>query len=404
MKKTDDIFSDRITDVPRSFIREILKVTLDPSVISFAGGLPNRELFPVEALKEATCKVFETQGRSVLQYAGTEGHLGLREYICARYREKANLDVPVDNILITNGSQQGLDLLGKILVNDGDAVVMEEPGYLGAFQALSLYRPRFLPVPVSQEGMDTEKLLAALSANRAKMMYTVPNFQNPSGISYSNSNRREVAQALQGAGTFLVEDDPYGDIRFSGRTKVSFKTLLQEKTVLLGSFSKSLVPGLRLGWIAAPPALMQKLITAKQATDLHTSHFTQAIVYEYLCSNDADEHIGKIRDIYGRQCQAMIASMREHFPSEVTFTEPEGGMFLWAELPRGMTAMELFDLAVEDKVVFVPGDPFYVRGEKHRTLRLNFSCTDVNTIDIGIGRLGKAIRKLMERAAEFKSR
>lgn len=395
MTTPDHMFADRITDVPRSFIREILKVALDPGVISFAGGLPNRELFPVEALKEATGKVFESTARDVLQYANSEGHGGLREYISARYREKANLDIPVDNILITNGSQQGLDLLGKTLVNEGDAVLIEEPGYLGAIQALSLYRPGFLPVPVSQEGMDIEKLLAAMSGNQAKLMYTVPNFQNPSGISYTDHNRREVAKVLQGTGTFLVEDDPYGDLRFSGHPRVSFKELLPERTVLLGSFSKSLVPGLRLGWVAAPSMLIQKLITAKQATDLHTSHFTQAIVHEYLCSNDADQHIHKITNIYGQQCRAMLASMRRHFPSEVTYTEPEGGMFLWAELPRAMAAMDLFNLAVEDKVVFVPGNPFYVRGNRHSTLRLNFSCTDVSAIEVGIGRLGRAIQKLM---------
>ncbi|MEW5948296.1 MAG: PLP-dependent aminotransferase family protein [Thermodesulfobacteriota bacterium] len=400
MIRPDRIFSDRITDVPRSFIREILKVALDPSVISFAGGLPNRELFPVEALKEATCKVFENQGRDVLQYAGSEGHAGLREYISTRYREKAKLKIPVDNILITNGSQQGLDLLGKTLLNDGDAVVIEEPGYLGAIQAFSLYRPRFLPVPVSREGMNPGALRTVLSRNRPKLIYAVPNFQNPSGISYSEQNRQDLARVIEGTDTLLIEDDPYGELRFSGRAKSSFKELLPDNTVLLGSFSKSLVPGLRLGWIVAPSALMHKLITAKQATDLHTSHFTQSIVYQYLRDNDADEHIGMIRDVYGRQCRAMQDSMQRNFPSQVTYTGPEGGMFIWAELPGGMAAVDLFELAVQDKVVFVPGDPFYVRGSRHNTLRLNFSCTDADTIDVGIGRLGKAIRKLMERAAE----
>ncbi|MBU4297866.1 MAG: PLP-dependent aminotransferase family protein [Desulfobulbaceae bacterium] len=399
MTKLDRIFSDRISDVPRSFIREILKVALDPSVISFAGGLPNRELFPVAALKEATCKVFDTQGRDVLQYAGSEGHAGLREYISTRYREKANLDIPVDSILITSGSQQGLDLLGKTLLNEGDAVVIEEPGYLGAIQAFSLYRPRFLPVPVSGEGMDPVALLSALSS-RPKLMYTVPNFQNPSGITYSEQNRLELARILEETDTLLIEDDPYGDLRFTGSAKTSFKELLPGNTILLGSFSKSLVPGLRLGWIVAPPALMQKLITAKQATDLHTSHFTQGIVCQYLRDNNADDHIRMIRDVYGRQCQAMQNSIQRYFPAEVTYTKPEGGMFLWAELPLDMAAMDLFELAVRDKVVFVPGDPFYVRGNRHRTLRLNFSCADVETIDVGIGRLGKAIRELMERGAE----
>jgi 2-aminoadipate transaminase len=399
MTKLDRIFSDRISDVPRSFIREILKVALDPSVISFAGGLPNRELFPVAALKEATCRVFDTQGRDVLQYAGSEGHAGLREYISTRYREKANLNIPVDSILITSGSQQGLDLLGKTILNEGDAVVIEEPGYLGAIQAFSLYRPRFLPVPVSGEGMDPVALRSALSS-RPKLMYTVPNFQNPSGITYSEQNRLELARILEETDTLLIEDDPYGDLRFTGRAQTSFEELLPGNTILLGSFSKSLVPGLRLGWIVAPPALMQKLITAKQATDLHTSHFTQGIVCQYLRDNDADEHIRMIRDVYGRQCQAMQNSIQRYFPAEVTYTKPEGGMFLWAELPLDMAAMDLFELAVKDKVVFVPGDPFYVRGNRHRTLRLNFSCADVETIDVGIGRLGKAIRELMERGAE----
>jgi len=211
-----------------------------------------------------------------------------------------NLDVPVETILITSGSQQGLDLLGKTLLNEGDAVVIEEPGYLGAIQAFSLYRPNFLPVPVSHEGMDLGKLTAVMSSRRPKLIYTVPNFQNPSGISYPEQNRRDLAQQLEGTPTFLIEDDPYAELRFSGSPRPSFKTLLPEKTVLLGSFSKILTPGLRLGWMVAPAELMPKLITAKQATDLHTSHFTQSMVYRYLCNNDVDEHIEQIRALYGR--------------------------------------------------------------------------------------------------------
>ena len=395
MTHPDPIFSDRIADVPRSFIREILKVTLDPSVISFAGGLPNRELFPVEALKAAACAVLDTEGRDVLQYGSSEGHPGLRRYISSRYRKKAGLDVPVEDVLITSGSQQGLDLLGKVLLNDGDAVVIEEPGYLGAIQAFSLYGPKFLPVPLLRDGMDPEGLRAALAHDRPKMLYAVPNFQNPSGVSYSEENRRELAEILSGTGTLLVEDDPYGELRFAGRDKPSFKTLLPETTILLGTFSKTLVPGFRLGWIVAPPAMMQKLVTAKQATDLHTTHFTQSIVCRYVHDNDPDEHIRLIRDVYGRQCRAMQQAIQKYFPAKVTYTQPEGGMFLWAELPGGMAAIDLFERAVRDKVVFVPGDPFYVRGSRHGTMRLNFSCSDADTIEVGIERLGKAIREFM---------
>jgi 2-aminoadipate transaminase len=391
----DSIFSDRITDVPRSFIREILKVTLDPEVISFAGGLPNRELFPAEELREATNKVFSIHGRDIFQYSTSEGYLKLREYIAERYRHRQKLDIPVEDILITSGSQQGLDLLGKILLNCGDSLIIEEPGYLGAIQAFSIYQPKFLPVPVSEEGMDRAKLREAMTSDKPKLMYTVPNFQNPSGISYSRENRIEVAEILRGTKTLLVEDDPYGDLRFEGEAKQSFKELLPDTTVMLGSFSKTIVPGFRLGWIVAPKRIMDKLIVAKQAADLHTSHFTQAIIYQYLKDNDIDKHIEKIQTAYGNQCRAMITSIRRHFPDGVTHTTPEGGMFLWAELPRGATSLELFELAVKDKVIFVPGDPFYVGKTGTQTMRLNFSCVDEKNIEVGIGRLGAAIRKLL---------
>lgn len=396
MKKMDSVFSDRISDVPRSFIREILKVALDPEIISFAGGLPNRALFPVEKLKEATNRVFDQYGRDVLQYGSSEGFTQLREYIAGRYREKCGLDISPDSVLITSGSQQGLDLLGKVLLNDGDGVIIEEPGYLGAIQAFSLYRPEFYPVPVSEEGMDPEKLAAVLAVSSPKLIYTVPNFQNPSGITYSEENRLELAEILEDTSTFLIEDDPYRDLRFAGVPKTSFKKLLPEKTILLGSFSKFIVPGFRLGWVVAPDALMQKLVTAKQATDLHSSHFTQSIVYQYLTDNDIEEHIKVITEAYGRQCRQMLASMEEHFPDDVTFTRPEGGMFVWAGLPEGMEAVKLFDLAVAAKVIFVPGDPFYVTKGARNTLRLNFSCMDEKTIAVGIERLGNAIRKLQE--------
>ncbi|HEY6010961.1 MAG TPA: PLP-dependent aminotransferase family protein [Nitrospirota bacterium] len=391
----DSIFSDRITDVPRSFIREILKVTVDPSVISFAGGLPNRQLFPIEEIREATLKVFNNPGRDVLQYSSSEGYSKLREYISERYRKTMGLSVPVDDILITSGSQQGLDLLGKILLNDGDSLVIEEPGYLGAIQAFSLYRPKFLPIPLTENGMDTGRLRHALSSEKPKLMYTVPNFQNPSGISYSRENRAGLAKILRETKTILIEDDPYGELRFAGEKTASFKELLPDNTVLLGSFSKIIVPGFRLGWLVAPKRIMDKLIVAKQATDLHTSHFTQAIIHQYLTDNDIDSHISKIRTAYGNQCRAMLASIQQHFPAGVSHTKPEGGMFVWAELPKGMRALDLFEIAARDKVIFVPGDPFYVKKIGTATMRLNFSCVDEQTIETGISRRGNAIKELL---------
>jgi 2-aminoadipate transaminase len=395
----DSIFSDRITDVPRSFVREILKVALEPNVISFAGGLPNRDLFPVEEIKDATAMVFDSNIRDVLQYSNSEGYLKLREYISQRYREKQNLDVPVDNILITSGSQQGLDLLGKTLLNDGDGLIIEEPGYLGAIQAFSLYKPKILPVAVSEEGMDIEKLQCMLASENPKLMYTVPNFQNPSGISYSEENRIAVSETLKGTNTLLIEDDPYCYLRFTGERKTSFKTLLPDNTILLGSFSKIIVPGFRLGWLVAPTHIMKKLIIAKQATDLHTTHFTQSIIFEYLKNNDIENHINKIIAAYGNQCQAMIDSIKKYFPKSVTHTTPEGGMFLWVELPKNITSLELFELALKDKVVFVPGEPFYINKTETNTLRLNFSCVDKETIATGIERLGITIEKLIKAKA-----
>ncbi len=392
----DSIFSDRISDVPRSFIREILKVTLDHTVISFAGGLPNRELFPVEEIKRATDKVWDNFGTDILQYSNSEGYSGLRELIAKRYYDKKNLDIPVENILITNGSQQGLDLLGKILVNEGDDIIIEEPGYLGAIQALSMFKPRFNPVPLAPDGMNVSMLKSVMSSRHPKLIYTVPNFQNPSGISYSEQTRHEMADILNNTGTLLVEDDPYGDLRYSGSDKPSFKTILPDSTILLGSFSKIVVPGFRLGWIVAQDEIMEKLIIAKQAADLHTSRFTQCIIYQYLKDNDIEAHIRKIKEAYGRQLAAMLDSIDRYFPAEVSHTTPEGGMFLWASLPENVSSRKLLDLAVKDKVIFVPGDPFYINRRDSNTMRLNFSCSDEATIELGIKRLGKAIGQLLK--------
>ena len=248
----EEMFAERIVNVPRSFIREILKVSLDAEIISFAGGLPNREFFPVAEIRAASNKVFDRCGRDMLQYSTTEGLLPLRRYIADRYLEKKGLKVDAEDILITNGSQQGLDLLGKALVNVGDAVIIEEPGYLGAIQSLSIFRPRFLPVPLTDEGLDIDRLKEVTAGREVKFMYAVPNFQNPSGITYAEGNRRQVAEVAADRGFFMVEDDPYGELRFSGSRQPSFYSLLPEQTILLGSFSKIVAPGLRLGWLVAP--------------------------------------------------------------------------------------------------------------------------------------------------------
>ena len=390
----DHIFADRITDVPRSFIREILKVAIDPEVISFAGGLPNRDLFPLKEIQAATTRVFETSGRDALQYSASEGLHELRESISARYREKQGLNVPVDNILITNGSQQGLDLLGKTLLNEGDSVIIEEPGYLGAIQSFSVYRATFYPVPLTQAGMDIPCFREALS-HKPKLIYTVPNFQNPTGISYPEENRREIAALVRETNSLLIEDNPYGDLRFSGAPGSSFWKILPENTVLLGSFSKIIAPGLRIGWIAASDRMMEKLIVAKQASDLQSNHLAQRIIQQFLTDNDIDDHIATIARVYSQQREAMVQCLEKYLPPSVARTNPEGGMFLWLTLPKGISSMQLFHLAIQDKVAFVPGNPFYVDGREAETLRLNFSCTDEATTEVGIQRLGMAVDKLL---------
>jgi 2-aminoadipate transaminase len=389
----DNIFADRINDVPRSFIREILKVAQDPTVISFAGGLPNKDLFPVDALNIATAKVFDRDGKAVLQYSQSEGYLPLREFIAQRYKDSQGLNINVEDILITSGSQQGLDLLGKIYINGGDGLVIESPGYLGAIQAFSIYQPKFLPVSVSEGGMDTTQLKSTMDNHSPKLVYMVPNFQNPSGISYPNANREKVAKIIADTNAIIIEDNPYGDLRFSGEHQQSFMHYLPEQTILLGSFSKTVVPGFRLGWVVAPPVVMEKLITAKQATDLHTTYFTQSIMHQYLVDNDINEHINLICDVYGKQCHAMSDAVNQYFPSEVKVVQPEGGMFLWASLPEGVDSSALCKEAIKEKVLFVPGDPFYINTTSTHTMRLSFSCVNKIVINEGMKRLGNVIKK-----------
>jgi 2-aminoadipate transaminase len=388
------IFSDRISGVPRSFIREILKVADDSSFISFGGGLPNKDLFPIEALEAATIKVLREHGKSALQYSTTEGYLPLRQYIANRYKTKNNIDVDPNQILITTGSQQGLDLLGKIFINEDDPVLIEEPGYLGAIQAFSVFKANFTAIPLHSDGLNVELLHKALLNRRFKLFYSVPNFQNPSGISYSDEIRNEVANLISKSDTVMIEDDPYGELRFLGTPKTSFKKLIPNHVVLLGSFSKIVAPSFRIGWIVAPNEIFEKLIVAKQAADLHTNYIGQRTIHQFLLDNDLDAHIRKITEVYGRQRQAMIDAIQKYFPQGISFTRPEGGMFLWLTLPAGITAMSLFNKCIEKKVAFVPGNPFYTGKNEVNTLRLNFSCSDEKTIEEGIQRMAQALKEI----------
>ncbi len=385
-------FARRMNKIPRSFVREILKVTDDDDMISFAGGLPNPKSFPVEAINNATSKVLTEDGDKVLQYSTTEGYRKLREFIAHRY-QRQGMDVEVEDILITNGSQQCLDLVGKVFLDRDDGVIMERPTYLAAIQAFGLYEPKFHSVPLLDDGADTNILEKILEEENIKLFYTVSSFQNPTGITYSESKREKVAEIMAEHETILVEDNPYGEIRFMGEDIPPIKSHLPD-SILFGTFSKIVSPGMRMGWIVAPPEIMDKLITAKQASDLHSNYFTQRVVYQYLRDNNVDQHIRSIKQLYKSQRDQMVHSIKKYLPEGVKHTSPQGGMFLWVTLPEGTSTMELFKLAMEENVAFVPGETFYTEDPEKNTMRLNFSNSSVEEIEEGMKRLGNAIKKV----------
>jgi 2-aminoadipate transaminase len=385
-------FASRMAKTPKSFIREILKVTEKPEVISFAGGLPNPALIDTEAIRRAADAVLKSDGRTVLQYSTTEGYYPLRKFIAERYRQRLGLSISPDEVLITNGSQQCLDLIGRIFINPGDPIAIERPGYLGAIQAFSLNEPVFHPIPLNDDGPDLKAFEKTCRSHNIRLFYGIPNSQNPSGISYSEQNRCKLAKILHEHDVLFVEDDAYGELRFSGESLPSLRSFVPDQTIITGSFSKVLSPGMRLGWVVAPPAIMEQLVIAKQAADLHSNYLSQRIAYEYLRTNDIGMHIKKIREAYRQQCETMIGMIEEKFPKTVTCTHPLGGMFVWVTLPEGYSSMEVFEKALQQNVAVLPGLPFYVDGGGTDTLRLNFSNATCEIIRTGMERLALVLK------------
>jgi len=390
----EDMFSKRAQAVGHSFLREILSLTKNnPSLVSFAGGLPNPDLFPVKEMRIAAQHALDDiHAKETLQYSSTEGHKNLREFIAVQYQKKEDITVSPDNILIINGSQQALDLIGKTFIDEGDTVLVESPTYLAAVQAFGVYGAQFRQVSLESDGPNTTELEQVLKKHRPKFFYMIPNFQNPTGITCSLEKRKKIASILSQHGTILIEDDPYGEIRFEGhRVPTMYK--LYENTILLGSFSKTTSPGLRLGWITAPKDIYDKLYSFKQASDLHSNNLSQHILYQYIAHNDTDAHIADISKVYAEQKDAMIASIKKHLPKEVIYTNPQGGMFLWLTFPDSVDTLKLFDIALKEGVAFVPGAPFYATDPKTNTARLNFSNASIQDIQTGIQRLAKAYEK-----------
>ncbi len=402
----------RTKGMKSSAIRELLKLTQNPEVISFAGGLPASDFFPIERFEEACRKVLEKNAAAALQYGETEGYGPLRDMI-ARHTSRYGIKAQTENVLITTGSQQALDLIGKLLINLGDRILVEAPTYLGALQAFSAYGAEYLSVPCDEDGLRIDLLEAPLRAG-PKFMYVLPNFQNPGGTTLAEDRRRTLVLLADRYGIPIVEDDPYGQLRYEGEHLPSLVVLDRENVprdsgytlgnvIYLSTFSKTLAPGLRLGWIVAPPEVIAKLAQLKQGTDLHTSTFAQVVAYEVARDNFLDEHVKRLRVVYRERRDVMLEALAQTFPAEVTWTRPKGGLFLWVTLAKGMDANELFKEALKQNVAFVPGDCFFAPDglgeESNRHLRLNFSHARPEEIREGIRRLSVAVKTQLEQTS-----
>lgn len=381
--------SQRAQKLTSSAIREILKVTERPEVISFAGGLPSPDTFPIERLRAHADEVLRAMPTQALQYGPTEGYMALREWIAKRHSTGSHKIDPLD-VLVTTGSQQALDLLGKVLIDVDSRVLVETPTYLGALQAFSLSEPKFVSVPSDDQGLNPSALTPQL-LNGARFLYCLPNFQNPTGRRLPLARREALMKIAREAGVLVVEDDPYGALSYSGDQLPTLHSMSPGKVVYLGSFSKVLAPGLRVGYLIAPQALHRKLVQAKQAADLHTPSLTQRVVHETVKDGFLDDHIPTIRALYKERCEVMLKAMDEHFPSGVKWNRPEGGMFIWVQLPTGVDSHKLLDQAIAQNVAFVPGGPFFANEPQLNTLRLSFVTVPPEKIQNGIAMLGKML-------------
>lgn len=394
----DQRFADRTARMSSSAIRELLKVTEQPDFISFAGGLPAPEVFPVKEVAAAARRVLRDSGPQALQYGATEGYRPLRELVAERMT-RVGVPATVENVLITTGSQQALDLLGKILVNPGDRVLVESPTYLAALQAWSVYGAEYLEAPADDDGLRTDDL-EDLLRSRPKFLYCLPNFQNPAGVTLAANRREALARLAMRYGVPIVEDDPYRELRFEGDdlprviehdARLRGDDLYSGSVVYLSTFSKTLAPGLRIGWVVAAPELIHKLTQAKQGSDLHTATFNQMLAYELDRTGFLERHRAVIVREYRARRDAMLEALADSFPEGTTWTHPQGGMFLWVRLPESMDTSELLPDAVARQVAFVPGAPFHPSGSGHNTMRLNFSNSSPDTIRTGIARLGSLL-------------
>ena len=396
----ENLFAERMSVMKRSSIREILKLTARPEVISFAGGLPAPELFPTERFAEAAAKVITEQGQQALQYSPTEGMMELRELIAGRL-STPEFRIDAANVLLVTGSQQGLDFICRVFLNENDKMVVANPTYLGMLMASRPYYPHYLPVETDDDGILIETLDDALEA-RPKMIYTVPNFQNPQGVTLSTQRRQQLIDRTYDRSLVIIEDNPYGELRYSGQDQPSLISMdaakrgangVEGNVIYLGTFSKILAPGLRIGWIVANDVIIDKLVQIKQSADLHSSTLSQYIAYEVSRDGFLETHIATLRDVYRQRRDVMLNALETYFPAEVKWCKPEGGLFLMVTLPEHVDAYALLQRALEYNVAFVPGGDFHVGKSGWNTFRLNFSNAQPDMIVEGVKRLGALLKE-----------
>ena len=391
-------FARRLENAEGSAIREILKLASNPEVISFAGGLPAPELFPVEEMKKVALAVLEEQGRAAMQYYATDGYPPLREAIAERMNRKLYTNVTADSILVTNGSQQCLDFMGRVFLDEGDKIIVESPSYLGALNAFKAYGPEFIEIPTDEDGMIMSELEKALAANPdVKFIYVIPDFQNPSGRTWPIERRKQFMEIINKYEIPVAEDNPYGELRFEGEIFPSLKSYDTKGLVLFfGTFSKIFAPGFRLGWVSASPEILEKFNISKQAADLQASTISQMEMAKFIEMYDLDAHVEKIKEVYGKRRTIMLDAMDEYFPEGIKFTRTDGGLFTWVTLPEGIDAAQLMkDVVLPNNVAYVPGEPFYPNGGNANHFRMNYSCMPEDKIVEGVKRLGKALHEAM---------
>ena len=384
-------------DFQGEFTASILAAAASPDLISFAGGLPNPVSFPIPEMEAATKKVLEENGVLALQYSSTAGWPALRQWIAKRYETMGVFGVEPDDIIVTNGSQQALAMIGACMLDPGDKVIVEDPTYLVALQSFHVFDPQVLPVSINPDGIDCEKLAATVKANPdAKFAYVIPNFQNPTGLSYTQKVHDQVVDILKDTNIMLLEDNPYRELRFAGTATDSFGKELGDQCCMLGTFSKIVTPGMRIGWICVRnKALRAKLLSYKATADLHTNIFSQMVLAQYLADNDVDLHIEKAKALYKQKAELMMECLTKYLPEGVSFTPTQGGMFLWVTLPEGIRAVDLYRKALDKGVAICPGDPFYETQRDVRTFRINYSNSADEVIDKGIRILGEACAELL---------